>query len=253
MAEGVKTQAQATERSARQPVRRPPVESRAIGVAGRVWRSVPVRARIGAFIIIMTGWQIGVANWGKDYMATPLGVLAVAPEMLTQDEHLWDNTRTTLVSVAIGLGIGGVVAVLVGIAMGRIRTLEAALGPYVNGLYATPMIAILPVFTLWFGFSNETRLALVLFAAFPPLAIGAWDGSRSVSKKYLEVAHTFGATPGLATHVSTILRSVSDVVLGLSYLTCGREPRTGGGTRTPNRRFWRPVLCQIELLPSVPV
>ncbi|WP_166351366.1 ABC transporter permease [Phytoactinopolyspora limicola] len=141
----------------------------------------------------MTAWQAGVMMFGRDYMATPLGILAVAPEMLTTDAQLWNNTRMTLVDVAIGLGLGGAAALLVGIALGQAKTLEAALGPYINGLYATPMLAILPIFTLWFGFSEQTRIALVIFSAFPPLAIGAWDGSRAVSKRYLEIADSFGA------------------------------------------------------------
>ncbi len=172
----------------------------------RLWRSSALRTRLVTFLALMTVWQFAVMAWGRDFMATPLGVLRVAPGVLwgdalfgtaavvfARDAGLWGNAWITLRAVGIGLLIGGVAGVLIGILTGRSRVLEAAIGPYINGVYATPMIAMLPVFTLWFGFTSTTRLALVIFAAFPPLAIAAWDGSRSIPKRYLEVAETFGA------------------------------------------------------------
>lgn len=193
MADGVKAESRPKQRTTPRSLQPTRPGDRGGGALGRVWRSATVRTKVITFFAIMLVWQVVVGLWGRDFMATPLGVIQVAPEMLTTDEVLWSNTATTLESVGIGLLVGGLSGVVLGIAMGRVRALDALLGPYVNGLYATPMIAILPVFTLWFGFSPTTRLALVIFAAFPPLAIAAWDGSRSVPKKYLEVAQTFQA------------------------------------------------------------
>ncbi len=174
--------------------------------AKNLWLSSSARTRLVTFIAVMTFWQVTVMLWGRDYMATPIGVVRAAPGVLwgdalwgtasvtfARDAGLWVNAWWSLRAVIIGLLIGGLAGVLVGIIVGRIRVLEALVGPYINGMYATPMIALLPVFTLWFGFTPTTRMALIIFAAFPPLAIAAWDGSRSVPKRYLEVAQTFMA------------------------------------------------------------
>jgi ABC-type nitrate/sulfonate/bicarbonate transport system permease component len=77
---------------------------------------------------------------------------------------------------------------LIGLAKGRIKVVDRLLKLYVNGLYAMPMVAILPLLTIWFGYSSSARLATVVFASFFPIAMNATDGARSVPAEYLEVA-----------------------------------------------------------------
>jgi NitT/TauT family transport system permease protein len=82
------------------------------------------------------------------------------------------------------------------------------------------MVAILPLLSLWFGYSADARLAVVVFAAFFSITINACDGARSVPLDYLEVAHSFRARP-----LSTML----DVVLpsSLPYLFAGMRLAAG--------------------------
>ncbi len=175
------------------PGERPRVGRSAGRVGLRFWRSSTWKVHLVTFICVGVLWEIGAALWGPHYMATPRGVLAVAPGILLNDTVMWGHFFDTLSAVMVGMTVGCTVGVVSGMLLGRIQWLADSVGPFVNGLYATPMLAVLPIFTLWFGFNAQTRLALIIFAAFPPMAIGAWDGSRSVSKKYLEPAASFGA------------------------------------------------------------
>jgi ABC-type nitrate/sulfonate/bicarbonate transport system permease component len=55
------------------------------------------------------------------------------------------------------------------------------------------MVAIVPLMTMWLGYSESTRLAIIIFAAFFPMAMNVYDGARAVQRGYMEVAHSFRA------------------------------------------------------------
>lgn len=150
-------------------------------------------AWLATTLVILIVWQIGVGLFGKDYMATPIGVITAVPDVLFNDPKLWPGVGETFAVVFRGLILSVVVGTGLGLIMGRVTFVADALAPYVNGFYATPMIAVLPIITLWLGFNTSATFALVVFAAIPPMAVAAWDGSRTIPVRYLEVAKSFGA------------------------------------------------------------
>jgi ABC-type nitrate/sulfonate/bicarbonate transport system permease component len=83
--------------------------------------------------------------------------------------------------------------VLVGLAMGRVRTADRLLRFYVNAFFAMPIIAMVPVMTLWFGFSSSVRLAIVSLGAFLPICLNVYDGTRKLPSHYMEVAQSYHA------------------------------------------------------------
>jgi len=121
------------------------------------------------------------------YVARPSSVARALPQALASAGML-RAAGVTLRAVVEGLLIAVLSGTLIGLAMGRIRVVDRLLKLYVNGLYAMPMVAILPLLTIWFGYSPAARLATVVFAAFFPIAMNASDGARSVPAEYLEVA-----------------------------------------------------------------
>ena len=91
---------------------------------------------------------------------------------------------------------------------------ERAIRHYVNGFYAVPMIVVLPLFSLWFGYSGAARIATIIFAAIFSIIINVADGARSVPREYLEVARSFR---------SGRMRMLGEIVLPASmpYLLAG--------------------------------
>ncbi len=77
-----------------------------------------------------------------------------------------------------------------------------------------PMIVVLPLFSLWFGYSGATRIATIIFAAIFSIIINVADGARSVPREYLEVARSFR---------SGRLRMLAEIVLpsSMPYLLAG--------------------------------
>jgi NitT/TauT family transport system permease protein len=75
--------------------------------------------------------------------------------------------------------------------MARIRWLDWALDLPINALYATPLVAVVPLLVLWFGIYLKAKIIVVfLFAVFPVL-INTYQGVRECDKNMLEVAHSF--------------------------------------------------------------
>ena len=151
-----------------------------------------VWVKIFAGLVILAAWQVGVAAFAPRFVAKPLGIVAAFPAVIT-DVAFLAAVANTLGAVLQGLSIAMVTGVIVGIAMGRVKVFDRLLNLYVNGLYAMPMVAVLPLLATWFGYESNARLATIIFAAFFSIVINARDGARSVPLEYLEVAKSYRA------------------------------------------------------------
>jgi len=181
--------------------------------AGAAWRVPPLALKVVAGVALLALWEAIVRAFAPTYVARPSGIALVLFKVLA-DVQFRAAAGATLWAVAQGLGISLVAGTAVGFLMGRVAAVERGLRYYVFSLFATPMVAILPLVTLWFGYNADARLAVVVFASFFSIAINASDGARSVPPEYLEVARSFRARP---------LATLYDVVFpaSLPYLFAG--------------------------------
>ena len=95
------------------------------------------------------------------------------------------------------------------------------LQPYVNGFFAMPMIVILPLVTLWFGYTGEARLATIVFAALFSIIVNVADGARSMPPEYVEVARAFRGS-GWSRLFEVILPASMPYLLAGLRLAAGR-------------------------------
>jgi NitT/TauT family transport system permease protein len=184
-----------------------------IAAARAAWRASPLALKILAGIVLFVLWELIVRAFAPGYVARPTGIASVFAKVLA-DAQFRAAAAATLWAVAQGLCISLVTGTALGFLMGRVAPVERGLRYYVFSLFATPMIAILPLVTLWFGYNADARLAVVVFASFFSITINAADGARSVPAEYLEVARSFRARP---------LPTLFDVVFpaSLPYLFAG--------------------------------
>ena len=163
---------------------------RADQAAGTAKATGALMPRLATGLVILAGWEIIVRLLAPSYVAKPSTVAMATPRVIIDPTFL-KATAETLVAVAQGLAVSLVLGTLIGMLMGRSAMMEKAIRHYVNGFYAVPMIVVLPLFSLWFGYSAYTRLATIVFAAIFAIIINAADGARSVPREYLEVARSF--------------------------------------------------------------
>ena len=187
------------------------VSLRAGNRAGAPLSSLMLKTIAGVALLAL--WEIVVRTLAPAYVARPSGIAMVFFSVI-RDAQFLAAAGATLWAVVQGLVVSLIAGTLIGFVMGRVAVVEQGLRYYVNSLFATPMVAILPLVTLWFGYNADARLAVVVFASFFSVVISACDGARSVPLEYIEVAKSFRARP-----VSTLL----DIVLpsSLPYLLAG--------------------------------
>lgn len=177
-------------------------------------------AKVVAGLAILVLWQLGVAAFAPAFVAKPLGVIAVLPDVLS-DQAFLDATWNTLSAVLLGLAIAIVAGILIGFSMGRVRTADRMLNMYVNGFFTMPMVAILPLLTIWFGYGADARMATIIFAAIFSIAINARDGARAIPHEYLEVARSYRAKPRHVWFGIAIFASLPYLIAGIR-LAAGR-------------------------------
>lgn len=178
------------------------------------------RIKLTAGLIILIVWQVGVGLFAANFVAKPFNIVQVFPKVLS-DPLFQQAALNTLTAVFQGLAIALVAGTIVGIAMGRMKVFDRALNFYVNGLYTMPMIALLPLLTIWFGYSSDARLATIVFAGFFSIVINARDGSRSVPPEYLEVCKAYRAPARYVWFDITLFSSLPYLLAGFR-LAAGR-------------------------------
>jgi NitT/TauT family transport system permease protein len=109
------------------------------------------------------------------------------------DGTLPAHAGSTLYRVLAGMGLAVVLAVPLGILMGRLRPVEGFVLPLASALMPIPSLAWVPVFILWFGLGNATAIGVVLYAASFPILLNVWSGVRAVNPLWVRAAGSMGA------------------------------------------------------------
>jgi ABC-type nitrate/sulfonate/bicarbonate transport system permease component len=154
--------------------------------------------RVATGILLLFLWEVLVRWLAPKFVARPVTVAQALPDVLRNrvppgTPTFWGSAEATVIAVFEGLAIGVIAGVLVGLTMGRLRIADRLLRFYVNAFFAMPIIAMVPVMTLWFGFSDSVRLAIVALGAFLPICLNVWDGTRSLPAQYIEVSKSYHA------------------------------------------------------------
>jgi NitT/TauT family transport system permease protein len=154
------------------------------------WWERPALFRYGFVALILLVWQI-VGPFISPIFFTYPTKIAVAFYDLTVSGELPYFLGQSLEVMVYGLVIAIAVGIPLAVAMARVRWLDWALDLPINALYATPLVAVVPLLVLWFGIYLKAKIIVVfLFAVFPVL-INTYQGVRECDKNMIEVARSF--------------------------------------------------------------
>ncbi|MGD0555742.1 MAG: ABC transporter permease [Streptosporangiaceae bacterium] len=147
-------------------------------------------------LLAMIGlWQLLVSAGAvsTQVMSSPSQVWHTAGQVIsngTLGSAFGDSAKLYLT----GLGISIVVGVPAGIIFGYWRFIGAIFDPLIAILYATPLIALLPLVLVWFGISFKAQVVMVLLVAIFPIIITTMNGVRELDPDLLRVAKSFRAS-----------------------------------------------------------
>ncbi len=146
-------------------------------------------------ILILAAWE-GFARSGavSAFLLPPLSVVL---------ERVWDdalsgdlliNLAQTLYRMAVGFAISAVLGVMLGILIARSRATRWFFDPIISVAFPMPKIAFLPVFMLWFGLYDASKITMIVFSAIFPVVIATVASTGGVEKELLWSARSLGAS-----------------------------------------------------------
>lgn len=143
-------------------------------------------------VLLLVLWELVGRSINPIFLSTPTKVAGAMGDMVRSHELL-TNTWVTLWTFLAGLALGVAIGAPLGIFLGRTPAAAALLDVQVRILYSLPVIALFPLFILWFGLGVKLRLVSIFLSAVLPVLISAESGVRSVDPTLVELARVYGA------------------------------------------------------------
>lgn len=144
-------------------------------------------------VVLLAAWQ-AAASYGliaTRFLPPPLAI-ARALATLAASGELWAHLSASLQRLALGWAIGTAAGLVAGFAIG-LTTLARAPGmAVVSALFPIPKIALAPLFIIWFGIGEGSKLATVGFGVFFPTVINTVAGVDAVPRNLIRMAQSFG-------------------------------------------------------------
>ncbi len=148
--------------------------------------------RAASVVVVLGGWEILGAQINPIFLSTPSRI-AVALWTIANNGQLAEALKLSVLGLILGYGAAILVGVPTGIWMGRSRTFEAALEPWVNALYVTPRVALIPLLLIWFGIGFEAQVVVIFLSSVFPIIINCYAGVRDISGNLVDTARAFCA------------------------------------------------------------
>ena len=190
-----------------------------------------------ALILGGTGVALTIAVWQALWSAGKISPLFLSGPSAIAKQFVFGLQHGTLLSdmaysgrnFAIGFALALAAGVVLGVIIGWYRRVRLLFDPFLNALYATPRIAMVPMIIIWFGIGIWSKIFIVFISAFFPILVNTVGGVRNIDRDLLRAARAYCAsdwqiftTLALPGSVPFILTGVRQgVALGLIGVVVG--------------------------------
>ena len=170
--------------------------------------------RIVTLAMILGFWQWWAEGRQRAIAATPHEFANAVYRQLVTDHTFYGPLWSSLEAFILGVMISLLLGIPIGIAMGRWRSAEHTIDPYVSFLYALPHVAFVPIMIVWLGFQLEFRLAYVVLSAIFPVIINTMTGVKNVDEQLLDAGRSFCADEKLLVRTVVLPAASPYIVAG---------------------------------------
>ncbi|MDE3837869.1 ABC transporter permease [Bacillus methanolicus] len=132
--------------------------------------------------------KIGV--FPQHLLPAPTAILDTIAGMF-QDGTLWSHLGITLYRLIFGFLIGVTAAVLLGASAGYFKTVESLIDPLIQAFRSIPSLAWVPLFILWMGIGESSKIVLIAVGVFFPVYLNIVSGIQGVDRKLIEVGKVY--------------------------------------------------------------
>ncbi|NNN07566.1 MAG: ABC transporter permease subunit [Acidimicrobiaceae bacterium] len=152
-------------------------------------RLVFLSIRVISLTVVFVGWQI----YGSHTIAilfAPITTVIHEGYLLFAQKGLGGQLLTSVETFFWGYLLGLVIGVFLGMLTGAYRSAEAAISMYIFALYATPMVALVPIISLWVGYNSTAQVVIVTLFVVWPVTVTVFHGIREIDPELLEVSRS---------------------------------------------------------------
>jgi taurine transport system permease protein len=145
-----------------------------------------------AFAVVVIVWQLTVDRGVVDeiFLPSPRSI-AIALYEIVREGDLGRHVGQSLLRFVLGWSIGTIAGLVVGVAMGLISVVRAVSVPAVSALFPIPKIALLPLFILWLGIGESSKIATIALGVFFPTTVATFSAVDSVPRTLIRMAQSF--------------------------------------------------------------
>lgn len=144
-------------------------------------------------IVIVGGTELMLVLFSVPQYILPRPSL-IAMALVTEFPYIAPHLGHTLVSLFAGFAIGATVGLVLAAVITQFPFAEKIIAPYILLLVTTPMLALVPLLILRFGFGYEPRIIAVALASGPMVMINSATGFRRVDQAKIALARSYGAS-----------------------------------------------------------
>ena len=173
-----------------------------------------------SLIIALVLWEVVGRHVNPIFGSHPLAIAAAFVE-LARSGAIFKALGESLQPFLLGYFAAVLIGVPLGLLLGRYRVFEAIFGIYVTAGYAMPLVALVPLLTLWLGLGFAVKVAIIFLMAIFPVTINTWLGVRAVPKSLIDVGRALVAPDHVILRRIVLPATLPYIVAGMK-LAIGR-------------------------------
>ena len=176
--------------------------------------------RVSSVLLFLAVWSLAsglvvvLKLFNPLFLAGPWLVVGKVVQ-LAADGQLWGHLGATLGRVAIGFATGAALGLALGVPAGYFTRLHALVEPVVEILRPIPPLAMLPLFIVWFGIGEFSKVGFITYATFFPVFLTTVHAVRQVDRLLLRAAASLGARPGQLFFNVILPAALPDIFTGI--------------------------------------
>ena len=158
-------------------------------------KSYPNWVSIVSILCLLAIWELicqsGVVS--SLFLPAPTAIISALMQMIA-DGEIGVSLAASLYRILAGFFIGSLIGLAVGLVTGTSALMDKIGTPIVNAIYPIPKIALLPLFILWLGIGELSKVTIIALGVFFPVAMNTYSGVKNVDTLLLKVAASFNAS-----------------------------------------------------------
>ena len=158
-------------------------------------KSYPNWVSIVSILCLLAIWELicqsGVIS--SLFLPAPTAIISALLQMIA-DGEIGVSLAASLYRILAGFFIGSLIGLAVGLVTGTSALMDKIGTPIVNAIYPIPKIALLPLFILWLGIGELSKVTIIALGVFFPVAMNTYSGVKNVDTLLLKVAASFNAS-----------------------------------------------------------